>query len=81
MTFRLVPEVLDPVDVSARISKQPGVVDPEVLEVRHIQHIVAPPAVRIDDAVGRHLALNDRYQCGRGSVWNDLGVDLPAPLK
>ena len=81
MALRLVPEILNTVDVIPVLGKELRVVDPEVFEVRHIQHIVAPPAVRIDDAVGHHLALNDRYQCGRGSVWNDLGVDLPAPLK
>ena len=65
MTFRLVPEVLDPVDVIARICKRPGVVDPEVFEVRHIQHIVGLPAVRIDDAIRHHLAFYYRYQCRR----------------
>ena len=64
MALRLVPEILDTVDVIPLLGKGLGVVDPEVFEVRHIQHVVTPPAVRIDDAVGHHLASNNRYQRG-----------------
>jgi len=47
-----------------------------VMEIGYVQHIIAPPAVRIDDAVRDHLALNDRdrllQQSGpqvSGMVW------------
>ena len=51
MALRLVPEILDTIDVIVSVCKEYGVVDPEVFEVRHIQHIVGLPAVRIDDAI------------------------------
>ena len=62
MTLRLVPEVLDPVDMRLVLGKQFGMVDPEVMEIRDIQNVVALPAVRIDDAVGDDLALDERQQ-------------------
>ena len=42
MALRLVPEILDPVDVIPLLGKELGVVDPEVFKVRHIQHVVTP---------------------------------------
>jgi hypothetical protein len=56
----LVPEILDSVDVIMGIREEFGVVDPKMLEVRNIQHIVGLPAVRIDNAVRDHFALNNR---------------------
>jgi aconitase A len=54
MALRLVPEILNPVDVVLLVGEQLRMVDSEVMEVRHIQHVVAPPTVRVDDAV-RHV--------------------------
>ncbi len=45
----LIPEVLDAIDVIATVCKQLRMVDPEVVEVRDIQRVVALPAVGIDD--------------------------------
>ena len=41
----LVPEILDAVDMIVAVSKELRMVDAKVVEVRHIQHIIAPPAV------------------------------------
>ncbi len=76
----LVPEILDTVDVIMAVSEQLGMVDPVVVEGGHVQHIIAAPAVGIDDAVGHHFTLDNRHQGGGGSVGNDLGVNLSAPL-
>jgi hypothetical protein len=64
MALRLVPEILDTIDVIVSVCKEYGVVDSEMLEVRYIQHVIGLPAVRIDDAVRDYFALNDWYQCG-----------------
>ena len=56
-------------------------VDPEVLEVGNIQHVVASPTVRIDDAVRHYLTLHDRHQRGAGGIGNDLRVDLATSLQ
>ncbi len=37
-------------------------VDAKVVKVGDIQHVIAAPAVRIDDAIGDNLAFNDRDQ-------------------
>ena len=39
MALRLVPEILDSVDVIAGVCKEFGVVDAAVLEIRYIQHV------------------------------------------
>ena len=81
VTLRLVPEILNAVDVIPLVGKELGMVDPKMLEVRHIQHIVACPAVGINDAVRHHFTLDDRYQ-GRGpGVGNDLRVNPAATLQ
>ena len=41
----LVPEILNAVDVIVAVCEELGMVDTEVMEVRHIQHIIAAPAV------------------------------------
>jgi len=45
MTLRLVPEVLDGVDMILLVCKEFGVVDATVLKFRDIQHIVASPTI------------------------------------
>ena len=45
VTLRLVPEIFDPVDVSLIVCKEFRMIDPEVMKVRHIQDIVAFPAI------------------------------------
>ena len=81
VTLRLVPEILNAVDVVPLVGKELGMVDPQVLEVRDIQHIVGLPAVGIYDAVGDDLALDDRYQGIGSGVGNDLRIDPPSALQ
>ena len=59
MTFRLVPEVLDAVDVVAVLGEELGVIDADVVEVRDIEYVVSLEAVCVDNAVGFDLAFND----------------------
>ena len=40
----LVPKILNPVDVILLVSKEFGIVDPKVMEIRYVQHIVTAPA-------------------------------------
>ena len=60
VALRLVSKVLNPVDMILPIRKQHRMIDPAVLEPGHIQRVVAPPAIRIDDAVGSNFFLYDR---------------------
>jgi hypothetical protein len=45
MTLCLVPKISNPIDVVFLICKEFGVVDPEVLEFRHIQDVVTSSAI------------------------------------
>ena len=45
MALGLVPEILDPIDVVLLVGKEFRVVDAEMLEIRHIQHVIATPAI------------------------------------
>ena len=47
----LVPEILDAIDVIVAVCEELRVVDAEVMEVRHIQHIIAAPEVGMNDAI------------------------------
>jgi len=40
MTFGLVPEILDPVNMVVTVGKQLGMVDAEMVKVGHIQHVL-----------------------------------------
>ena len=60
MPFRLVPEILDTVDVVAVFSEELGVVDADMMKVRNVEHVIGPEAVRVDDAIRLYLAFNDR---------------------
>ena len=60
----LILEILNAIDVIVAVCEQLRMLDTEVMEVRHIQHIIAAPAVEINDAIRDHLALYDGDQCG-----------------
>ena len=81
LALRLVPEILDPVDVSLLLGKELRVIDPKVFEIRHIQRIVSLPAVSINDAVRDNLPHNDRHQGIGPGVWNDLRVNPATTLQ
>ena len=60
----LIPEILNVIYVIVAVCEELRMVDTEVMEVRHIQHIIAAPAVGINDAIHDHLALYDGDQRG-----------------
>ena len=63
MTLRLIPKILDPVDMIFGICEGFRMVDPVVLEIADIENIIATPAVRINDAIGQNFAGHDRHEC------------------
>jgi hypothetical protein len=56
-------------------------VDPEVMEVRHIKHVVASSTIAIDNAVRHNLVRHDREQSCRRRIGNGLRVNLPTTLE
>ena len=80
MPFRLVPEILDAVDVVVAVCEQFRMIDPEMMKVRDVERVVACPGVRIDDAIGPYHAVYDGYQGRRAGIGDHLGIDPAAPF-
>lgn len=81
MPLRLVPEVLDSVDVIDIVSKQFGVVDPHVMELRDAQHVISSEAVCTDYGVGPYLVPDDRKKHAGPGIRDDDGMNLAASLQ
>ena len=64
MALGLVPKILNPVNVILLVCKELGMVDPEVMKIRYIQHVVAAPTVGINDAIRNDFTFDD-WQQGR----------------
>ena len=60
MSFGLVPEVLNAVDVIGLISKELRVVNAQMTELRDIQCIIGSEAVSVDDRIRFDFVSNDR---------------------
>ena len=63
MSRRLVPEILDAIDVVGAVDERVLVVDPLVMEFRNIQDIVGSVAIGVDEAVGLSAFADDPHQC------------------
>ena len=81
MTLCLVPEILDTIQVIMPVSKELWIIDPKVPKVLDIQDIVAFPTVGVDNAIRKNLLFNDWDLCSRGSIGNDLPINLSTTLK
>ena len=57
MTFRLVPEVLDPVDVISVFGKQFGMLDADMMEVWDIEDVIGPEVIRIKTILSGRILL------------------------
>ena len=81
VAFRLVPKILDTVDVVLFVCKQFRVIDPHMTEIGDIEGVVAGPGIRVDDAIGQDHAVYDRYQGLCAGVGDHLRVDLAATFE
>lgn len=81
MTFGLVPEVLNPIDVVLPVGKAFRVVNADMVEIRDIQGIVARESVRVDDAVREDHPLHDREQGGGAGVGDHDRKDPASSLQ
>lgn len=81
MALGLVPEILNPVDVVLPVNKPLRMVDPDVVEVRDIQRIIAPEGVRVHDAVWHDHALHDGQKRRASGVRNHDRVDPPSTFQ
>ena len=81
VALRLVPEILDTVDVVLFVCKQLRVIDPHMTEIGDIEGVVAGPGIRVDDAIGQDHAVYDRHQGLGAGVGDHLRVDLAAAFE
>ena len=56
-------------------------IDPNVVEVRYVERVVACPDVRADDAIWQDHAVYDRHQGLGAGVGDHLRVDLAAAFE
>jgi hypothetical protein len=62
MTFRLAPEILNPVDMVMALGKMLAVIDPEMLKFRNIKLIIGLVAISVDHAVRLHVLPDEANQ-------------------
>ena len=81
MAFRLIPKVLNAIDVIVFVYKKLTMGNTIVLKLRHIQGVVGTIIVRIDNAI-RHNLLTDDGQKRLGfGIRNYLCVDFASALQ
>ncbi len=81
MTLRLVPEVLDTVDMVSCFNKLLRVINAVMSEQKDIQGIIAQKATRIDNAVRFGCLSNDRNECILLGIRDDNDMHLTACLE
>jgi len=81
MTLRLIPEILDSIDVISSVCEEFGMVDPHMMKVAHVESIVGFERVGVNNAVGCYFFLDDRQQSLRLCVRDNGSENLPALLK
>lgn len=59
MAFRLVPKVLDPIDVVSVDRKNLRMIDAMVVELRDVKDAIGPKVVGVDDAIGQDTLSHD----------------------
>ncbi len=81
MMLRLVPEVLDVVDMVSGFDKFLRLINAVMSEVRKIQSNIAQKAISIDNAVWLDCLSNDRNQFILLGIRNNNDVDRSATLE
>jgi len=81
MPLCLVPKVLDAVDMIPVLGEQFGMVDPDVLELGNVQHVIGPKAIGVDDGVRPYLVSYDGEKRVRAGVWDDDNMDFAATFQ
>jgi hypothetical protein len=81
MTLRLVPEVLDAVDMVSGFNKLLRVIDAVMSELRDFQSIITQKAISIDNAVRFDRSSNDHNQSILLGIRDDDHVHFDASLE
>ncbi len=62
LPFGLVPKILNAVNVGLLMRQQFRMINPAVLELGNIEHVVWMIGIRVNDAVGNNFAFHDTHQ-------------------
>ena len=60
MTLRLMPEIFDSINVIVLVGEELKMVDPHVMKVDHVESIVGPERIGVNNAVWCNFFLDDR---------------------
>lgn len=60
MTLRLMPEIFDSINVIVLVGEELEMVDPHVMKVAHVESIVGPERIGVNNAVWCNFFLDDR---------------------
>ena len=70
MTLRLIPEILDSIDVIFSICEEFGMIDP-IMKITDVESILGFEQIGVNNAFGCYLLLDDRqlnlWPCVRGN--------------
>jgi hypothetical protein len=81
ISFGLVPEILDAIDVGSTVDKSLAMIDPMVPEAGYVQHIICRKTVGIDDGIWFYALLDDGYERVAAGIADDYGVHHAAALE
>jgi hypothetical protein len=82
MSFCLIPEVLDAVDmIKFLLSKMSRVIDTKMVKVGNIQRIITAIAISINYAVRYYFVDYQRHKRVRFGVLHDFSVDFSAAFQ
>ena len=81
MSLRLVPKVLNAVDMAFLFDECFRMIDADVVELRDIQHIVGSETVGVDNAVRLDAIPNNSQQSLCLSILDHHGIHLTATLE
>ncbi len=59
MTLRLIPEIFDSIDMISSVGEEIGMVDSHMMKVAHVENIVGPERVGVNNTVGCRFFLYD----------------------
>ena len=75
------PEIFDSINVIVLVGEELEMVDPHVMKVDHVESIVGPERIGVNNAVRCHFFLDDRQHGFRSCVGYNGSETLATPLE
>ena len=81
MPLRLVPEILNAINMCVVLGKAAGMVDAQMMKITDVQRIIGAEGISVHDAVRLHVLADNRQEVVRVRGGDKRGIDLPTPLQ